>query len=135
MNVGYDQPLYVLPFDHRGTFQTKMFGWKGELTVAQAAEITAVKQVIYDGFRSALTDGVPVQKAGILVDEQFGAAILRDAAEDGYTTACPARRAVRMSSTSSTATTSPRTSRRVIPPSARSWYATTRTATRPPTPA
>jgi 5-dehydro-2-deoxygluconokinase len=29
MTVGYDRPLYVLPFDHRGSFQTKMFGWKG----------------------------------------------------------------------------------------------------------
>src|SRR5262245_55005062 len=26
MNVGYDRPLYILPFDHRGTFQSKMFG-------------------------------------------------------------------------------------------------------------
>ena len=32
MNVGFDKPLYVLPFDHRGSFQTKMFGWKGTLT-------------------------------------------------------------------------------------------------------
>src|SRR4051794_24840238 len=87
MTVGFDQPLYVLPFDHRGTFQTKMFGWKGALSAAQTAEIAALKQVIYDGFRAALADGVPARKAGILVDEQFGTAILRDAAERGYTTA------------------------------------------------
>jgi myo-inositol catabolism protein IolC len=87
MTVGYDQPLYVLPFDHRGTFQTKMFGTTGKLTSAQAAEIAALKQVIYDGFRAALADGVPGWKAGILVDEQFGAAILRDAAEQEYATA------------------------------------------------
>ena len=24
---GYDRPLYILPFDHRGSFETKMFGW------------------------------------------------------------------------------------------------------------
>ena len=30
MPRGYDQPLYILPFDHRGSFQTKMFGWKGD---------------------------------------------------------------------------------------------------------
>jgi 5-dehydro-2-deoxygluconokinase len=87
MNVGFDQPLYVLPFDHRGTFQAKMFGWKGELTAEQTAEVTALKQVIYDGFRAALAGGVPAGKAGILVDEQFGAAILRDAAARGYATA------------------------------------------------
>ena len=35
MTLGYDQPLYFLPFDHRGSFKTGLFGWKGELTPAQ----------------------------------------------------------------------------------------------------
>jgi 5-dehydro-2-deoxygluconokinase len=35
---------------------------------------------------------VPKAKAAILVDEQFGAAILRVAAADGYATACPAEK-------------------------------------------
>src|SRR6266849_1293714 len=87
--LGFNQPLYILPFDHRGSFQTKMFGWKGTLSPHQTAEIAATKQVIYDGFKAALQAGVPRQKAGILVDEQFGAAILRDAAAQGYVTACP----------------------------------------------
>ena len=89
MKLGFDKPLYILPFDHRGSFQTKMFGWKGPLTAEQTAEIAAAKQVIYDGFKAAIAAGVPKEKAGILVDEQFGAAILRDAAANGYTTACP----------------------------------------------
>jgi 5-dehydro-2-deoxygluconokinase len=84
---GFDRPLYILPFDHRGTFQTKMFGWKGALTAERTAEIATMKQIIYDGFRAALEAGVPREKAGILVDEQFGAAVLRDAAVRGYTTA------------------------------------------------
>jgi myo-inositol catabolism protein IolC len=92
MNIGYDKPLYVQPFDHRGSFQTKMFGWKGTLTEEQTAQIAAAKQVIYDGFKAALAAGVPKEKGGILVDEQFGAAILRDAAANGYTTACPAEK-------------------------------------------
>jgi myo-inositol catabolism protein IolC len=92
MNIGYDKPLYIQPFDHRGSFQTKMFGWKGTLTKEQTAQIAAAKQVIYDGFKAALAAGVPEEKAGILVDEQFGAAILRDAAAKGYTTACPAEK-------------------------------------------
>ena len=25
-NLGYDRPLYILPFDHRGSFQTKQVG-------------------------------------------------------------------------------------------------------------
>ncbi len=92
MTIGFDKPLYILPFDHRGSFQTKLFGWKGTLTSDQTAQIAASKQVIYDGFRAALQSGVPQEKAGILVDEQFGAAILRDAREHGYTTACPAEK-------------------------------------------
>ncbi len=90
--VGFDKPLYILPFDHRGSFQTKLFGWTGTLTLDQTAQIAASKQVIYDGFRAALRAGVPQQKAGILVDEQFGAAILRDARANGYTTASPAEK-------------------------------------------
>src|SRR5262249_45338549 len=54
MTVGFDKPLYVLPFDHRGSFQTKMFGWKGTLTPEQTAEIAATKQVIYDAFQAAI---------------------------------------------------------------------------------
>jgi myo-inositol catabolism protein IolC len=92
MTRGFDQPLYVLPFDHRGSFETKMFGWKSPLAPEQTAEIAAAKQVIYDGFKAAVAAGVPKSKAGILVDEQFGAAILRDAAAQGYATACPAEK-------------------------------------------
>src|SRR5437667_2982262 len=89
---GFDQPLYIQPFDHRGSFETGMFGWKGTLSPEQTAQIGATKQVIYDGFKAAVAAGVPKQKAGILVDEQFGAAILRDAAVQGYVTACPAEK-------------------------------------------
>jgi 5-dehydro-2-deoxygluconokinase len=69
-----------------------MFGWSGTLTAQQTAEIAAAKQVIYDGFLAAVAAGVPKEKAGILVDEQFGAAILRDAAAHGYSTSCPAEK-------------------------------------------
>src|SRR5215469_9024351 len=86
--IGYDKPLYILPFDHRASFQNKMFGWKGTLTVSQTAEIAAAKQVVYDGFKAAVQDGVPEAKAGILTDEQFGSAVLRDATAHHYTTAC-----------------------------------------------
>lgn len=89
---GYDQPLYILPFDHRGSFETKMFGWHEPLTEEQTAQIAAAKQVIYDGFKQAIASGVPKEKAGILVDEQFGAAILRDAAATGHHFACPAEK-------------------------------------------
>ncbi len=89
---GFDRPLYIQPFDHRGSFETGMFGWHGVLTPDQTAQIAAAKLVIYDGFQAAVAAGVPAEKAGILVDEQFGAAILQDAAARGYITACPAEK-------------------------------------------
>jgi len=89
---GYDRPLYVLPFDHRGSFQTGMFGWKGALSPEQTAEIAGAKRVVYDAFQAAIAGGVDRNKAGILVDEQFGGEILRDAAAAGFTTACPAEK-------------------------------------------
>ncbi len=92
MTLGYNKPLYILPFDHRGSFQTGMFGWKGTLSPEQTAQIAATKQVIYDGFKAAVAGGVAKERAGILVDEQFGAAILQDAAQHGYVTAAPAEK-------------------------------------------
>ena len=92
MPRGHDHALYIQPFDHRGSFQSGLFGWKPPLSEAQTAEIASSKQIVYDGFLSALAAGVPKEKAGILVDEQFGAAILRDAIRKGITTACPSER-------------------------------------------
>ena len=82
----------MLPFDHRESFATGLFGWSGTLTTAQAAEITAAKQVIYDGFQAAVAGGAPREHAAILADERFSAGILRDAGRKGYMTACPAER-------------------------------------------
>jgi len=87
MSVGYNRPLYILPFDHRGSFQTKMFGWKGKLSAEQTAEIAATKRVIYDGFLKAASEGVSLARAGILVDEEFGAEIARDAVKRKVATA------------------------------------------------
>lgn len=94
-SLGFDKPLYILPFDHRGSFQKKMFGWDGLLTAEQTNEIAGAKRVIYDAFKAATSAGcagVDKAKAGILVDEQFGGAILREARTDGYMTACPAEK-------------------------------------------
>jgi myo-inositol catabolism protein IolC len=92
MTLGYNKPLYILPFDHRGSFQIGMFGWKGTLTPEQTAQIATAKQVIYDGLKTAMVAGVAKERAGILVDEQFGAAILQDAEKNGYITAVPAEK-------------------------------------------
>ena len=91
-SIGFDKPLYILPFDHRGSFQTQMFGWIGSITPEQTMQIAGAKRVIYDGFKAAIAAGIPKDKAGILVDEQFGASILGDAAAEGYLTSCPAEK-------------------------------------------
>jgi 5-dehydro-2-deoxygluconokinase len=89
MTVGYDKPLYILPFDHRRSYGSEIFGFKDPLAPDQVAQIAASKQVIYDGFKKGVESGVAKDKAGILVDEEFGAAILRDATKQGFTTAMP----------------------------------------------
>ena len=87
MRLGYDRPLYLLPFDHRHSYLTGMFHFTPPLTSEQHRVVTESKELIYDGFRQALREGVPPSSAGILVDEEFGAGILRDAARKGYVTA------------------------------------------------
>ncbi len=83
---GYDRPLYVLPFDHRSSYIKGLFHWQQPLTKKQTAEVAASKQLIYEGFKKAVADGVPRENAAILVDEEFGAVILRDAASRGHIT-------------------------------------------------
>ena len=87
MTRGYGKPLYVLPFDHRHSYVTGLFHWRQPLTPEQVAEVSASKQVIYDGFNAAVaTDRELRARSGILVDEQFGGAILRDAVDRGVVT-------------------------------------------------
>ena len=87
VNLGYSKPLYLLPFDHRASYVADMFHFEPPLSVAQREQVIDSKQLIYEGFSQALTEGVPFEAAGILVDEQFGAAILRDARQRGCVTA------------------------------------------------
>jgi myo-inositol catabolism protein IolC len=89
MTVGYDRPLYILPFDHRHSYGEDVFGYHEPMTPEQIASVAASKQVIYRGFQLAIEAGVPSDRAGILVDEEFGATILRDAIARGYITAMP----------------------------------------------
>lgn len=83
---GYNKSLYVLPFDHRSSYIKGLFHWEQPLTIEQTAEVAASKQLIYEGFKKAVADGVPRESAAILVDEEFGASILRDAASRGHIT-------------------------------------------------
>jgi myo-inositol catabolism protein IolC len=81
---GYTKPLFILAFDHRGSFMKKMFGISGQPTIAQTEQISQFKQVIFAGFKQAVAASIPKGEAAILIDEQFGDAILREAREEGY---------------------------------------------------
>jgi myo-inositol catabolism protein IolC len=87
MILGYTRPLYLLPFDHRASYISGLFGWKEPLNVEQMVTVANSKHVIYAGFQQAIADQVPQDRVGLLVDEEFGSAILRDAASKGYITA------------------------------------------------
>jgi myo-inositol catabolism protein IolC len=71
--TGYEQPLYILPFDHRHSYITGTLHWQEPLTSGRVAEIVASKQVIYDGFTAAVAGNAMRDRTGILVDEAFGA--------------------------------------------------------------
>ena len=92
MTLGYDHPLYLLPFDHRQSYVTEMFHVKLPLTEPQRDQVIDSKQLIYEGFSQALAEGVLFAAAGILVDEEFGTAILRDARQRGCVTALSVER-------------------------------------------
>ena len=89
MALGYDKPLYILAFDHRGSFQKKFFGVTGEPNEEETTRISDAKRVIYEGAVRALEEGVTAESAGVLVDEQFGANIARDAKTKGLSLAMP----------------------------------------------
>ena len=95
MALGYDGKLYILAFDHRGSFQKKMFGIQGEPNEEETARIVDAKRVIFEGFRRAIETGAPKEAAGILVDEQFGADVAREAAKEGYLFAMPVEKSGR----------------------------------------
>jgi myo-inositol catabolism protein IolC len=70
--LGYDGKLYILAFDHRGSFQKKWFGLEGEPSQEDTERIADAKRVIYEGVEKALEKGAEPTVTGALVDEQFG---------------------------------------------------------------
>ncbi len=79
-----------MAFDHRTSFTRKMFGIEGrEVTADEKKQISDYKRMIFEGFKRALQKGVPKDTGGLLVDEEFGADILREAGKSGLTFAMP----------------------------------------------
>jgi myo-inositol catabolism protein IolC len=90
LTVWSQRELLILAFDHRSSFIEKMFGIKGRLpTQEEKKEISEFKKMIFEGFKAALKKGVSKEIAGLLVDEEFGSDILREAKKNGLTFAMP----------------------------------------------
>lgn len=82
MSQGYDRPLYILAFDHRTSFQTKLFGIDGTPTLEDRERMREAKGVILDGLLAA-AGSAPPGTVGALVDEEHGAAAAREAKRRG----------------------------------------------------
>jgi myo-inositol catabolism protein IolC len=89
MALGYDGKLYILAFDHRGSFQKKMFGIQGDPTPEETDTIADAKRLIFEGMELAVRGGVDAAATGVLVDEQFGSDIPRRAREEHLVLAMP----------------------------------------------
>ena len=90
MALGYDGKLYFLAFDHRGSFQKKMFGIEGDPTAEETDRIADAKHLIYEGMvKAAETGAVAADQEGVLVDEQFGSDVPALAKERGLKLAMP----------------------------------------------
>ena len=89
MALGYDGKLYILAFDHRGSFQKKMFGIQGDPTPEETARIADAKHLIFEGMLVAVGEGAEAGATGVLVDEQFGGNIPEEAREQGLSLSMP----------------------------------------------
>jgi 5-dehydro-2-deoxygluconokinase len=92
MKLGYDGKLYILAFDHRGSFQKKFFGIDGEPDIEQTAIIADAKHLIFEGMLQAVGAGADPSVTGVLVDEQFGSTVPEEAHARGLKLAMPAER-------------------------------------------
>jgi myo-inositol catabolism protein IolC len=89
MALGYDGKLYILAFDHRGSFQKKMFGIAGDPTTEESETIADAKHLIFEGLLEAIRNGAEPGATGVLVDEQFGGEIPTQAKQRGLELAMP----------------------------------------------
>ena len=89
MALGYDGKLYILAFDHRGSFQKKMFGIEGDPTPEETKTITDAKRLVFEGMEKAVARGLDPSTAGVLVDEQFGGDVPKLAREHGLALSMP----------------------------------------------
>ena len=79
------KPLFILPFDHRNGIIHELFGVVYPPNPTIAKKVVALKKIIWDGFLLGYKTTKTLGDCGILVDEEFGSAILDDAQRLGIT--------------------------------------------------
>jgi myo-inositol catabolism protein IolC len=92
MQLGYDKKLFILAFDHRGSFQKKFFGIEGAPDAEQTGTIADAKHLIFEGMAQAVKAGAEPAVTGVLVDEQFGSTVPEEARAAGLILAMPVER-------------------------------------------
>jgi myo-inositol catabolism protein IolC len=83
------QPLFLLAMDHRDSFGRTLFGVKGEPTGEQLAAMRDAKSLIFAAARTLVGTDLHGGRLGVLVDEQLGADVARQARDAGFTLAMP----------------------------------------------
>lgn len=71
--------LLILPFDHRNSFKRDLLGKTDGLNTKEISQVKNLKQIIFDGFLGVFNRQKLDDNLGILVDEEFGAKILKQA--------------------------------------------------------
>lgn len=72
--------LFILPFDHRSTFAKKLLGFEyPPKTTAQRKKVADMKKVVFDGFLLAHNQYEHSEDMGILIDEEFGSSVIKEA--------------------------------------------------------
>lgn len=79
------KPLFILPFDHRSGIIHELFGVMYPPNPTVAKKVIALKKIIWDGFLLGYKTVKDLGDCGILLDEEFGSAILDDAKKRGIT--------------------------------------------------
>jgi myo-inositol catabolism protein IolC len=83
------QELFILAFDHKEHFEQLVCRDPAQPTDAEVATIREAKALIHAAVRQTISGGIDRSRAGILIDERYGADLARAAAADGLAFAMP----------------------------------------------
>lgn len=83
------QPLFILAMDQRDSFERTLFDVTGNPDAQQLARMRAAKSLIFAAAARVAGTQPPGSHLGVLVDEQLGADVAREARPAGFELAMP----------------------------------------------